>query len=73
VKSNVIILFDIKGIAQKEFILAGQTVNSSFYCYVLQRLHENVRRIRPEHWRQKNWLSHSDNAPSHTSFSIKEF
>jgi hypothetical protein len=27
--------FDIKGIVYKEFILAGQTVNSAYYCDVL--------------------------------------
>jgi hypothetical protein len=28
-----------------------------------------VRRLRPELWRQKNWLLHHDNAPSHFLFS----
>jgi hypothetical protein len=32
-----------------------------------------VRRLRPELWRQKNWLLHHDNAPSHTSFSPENF
>jgi histone-lysine N-methyltransferase SETMAR len=31
VKSMLIIFFDIKGIVHKEFILAGQTVNSAYY------------------------------------------
>jgi hypothetical protein len=35
--------------------------------------HEHVRRLRPELWRQKNWLLHHDNAPSHTFFFTKEF
>jgi uncharacterized OsmC-like protein len=39
---HLIIFFDIKGSVHKEFILAGQTVNSAHYCSVLQRLHENV-------------------------------
>jgi hypothetical protein len=33
VKSMLIIFFDIKGIVHKEFLLAGQTVNSAYYCY----------------------------------------
>jgi hypothetical protein len=49
-KSMLIIFFDIKGIVQKEFVLAGQTVNSAYYCDVLQQLHENVRTLRPELW-----------------------
>jgi hypothetical protein len=41
-KSMLIIFFDIKRIDHKEFILAVQTVNSAYYCDVLQRLHETV-------------------------------
>jgi hypothetical protein len=64
----LIIFFDIKGIVHKEFVLAGQSVNFAFYCNILWRLRENVRRLRPELWRQNNWLSHHANAPSHASF-----
>jgi hypothetical protein len=32
VKSMLITFFDIKGIVHKEFVLAGQTVNSAYYC-----------------------------------------
>jgi hypothetical protein len=53
-------LFYIKGNVHKEFVLAGQTVNSAYYCDVLRRLRENVRRLRPELWRQKNWFLHHD-------------
>jgi hypothetical protein len=67
VRSMLIIFFDIKGNVQNEFILTGQTVNSVYYRDVLQWLRENVRRLRPELWRQKNWLLHHNNAPSHTS------
>jgi hypothetical protein len=42
VKRMFINLFGIKGIAHKEFILAGQTVNSALYSDVLRRLRENV-------------------------------
>jgi hypothetical protein len=34
--SWLIIFFDIKGIVHKEFILAGQTVNSTYYCDILR-------------------------------------
>jgi hypothetical protein len=73
VKSIPIIFFEIKGIVHKEFILTGQAVNSAHYYGVLRRLRENLRRLRPELWRQKGWLLHHDNAPSHISFSIREF
>jgi hypothetical protein len=40
--------FYIKGIVHKEFVLVGQTANSAYYCDVLRRLRENVRRLRQE-------------------------
>jgi hypothetical protein len=35
IKRMLIVFFDIKGIAEKEFILAAQTVNSTYYSDVL--------------------------------------
>jgi len=63
----------IKGIVHKEFVPTGQTVNSGFYCEVLQRLRENVRRHRPQLWREQTWPLHHDNAPSHTSVLTHQF
>jgi hypothetical protein len=37
----LIIFFDIKEIAYKKFILAGQRVYSAYYCEVLLRMLEN--------------------------------
>jgi hypothetical protein len=73
IKIMLIIFFDMKRIVHKEFALAGQTVNFAQYYNVLRRLHENVRRLRPELWRQQNWLLHHDNTASHTSFFTREF
>jgi hypothetical protein len=50
VKSMPIIFFKIKGIVNKEFTLAGQTVTSAYYCDVVWRLHEYVLRLNPELW-----------------------
>jgi hypothetical protein len=36
VKNILIILFDIKGIVYKEFVIVFQIVSSSYYCDVLQ-------------------------------------
>jgi hypothetical protein len=44
----LVIFFDIKGIAHKQFVLAGRTLNSAYYCDVLRRLRENEGRLRPE-------------------------
>jgi hypothetical protein len=46
--------FDIKEIVYKEFVLAGQTVNSTLYCHILQQLHENIQTLRPKLWQQTN-------------------
>jgi hypothetical protein len=73
VKSMLIIFFDIKGIVNNEFALAGQTVSSAYYYNVLRRLHENVRRPRPKLWLKENWLLHHNNALSHTSFLTRNF
>jgi hypothetical protein len=45
VKSIIIIFFDVKRIVHKEIVLAGQTVNSAYYCDVSWRLHESVLRL----------------------------
>jgi hypothetical protein len=50
----LVIFFDITGIVHTEFVLAGKEVNSTYYCDILWRLRENVRRLPPELWRQKN-------------------
>jgi hypothetical protein len=73
VKSMLIIFVDIKRIVHKEFVLTGQTVNSIYYWDILRLLREYVRRLRPELWRQKNWLFHYDKAPTHTSFFTRIF
>jgi hypothetical protein len=72
-KSIPITFFGFKRIAHKEFVLVDQTVNSAYYCDVLWRRREHVRRLRLELWRRENWLLHHDNAPSHTSFFTLEF
>ena len=65
-KSMLICFFDQKGIVHKEFVPRGQSVNAAFYVEVLKRLRENVRRKRPDQWRNNTWL-HYDNAPAHAA------
>jgi hypothetical protein len=50
-----------------------EIVNSGFYCDVLWRLRENVRRRRPELWREQTRMLHHENAPSHTSVLTQQF
>jgi hypothetical protein len=50
----------------REFVPPKMTVNSDFYCDVLRCLRENVRRKRPELWRNHNWLLYHNNVPTRT-------
>jgi hypothetical protein len=51
IRSMLFIFFDIKGNVHKEFILAGQTVNSTYCWDFLWQLCENVLRFHLELWR----------------------
>jgi hypothetical protein len=73
IKSVLTIFFDSKGFVYNGLALAGQAVNSTYYYDALRLLRENEGRLRPELWRQKNWLLHHSDAPSHTSFFAREF
>jgi hypothetical protein len=57
----------------KEFVPTGQIVSSGIYCDVLRQLRKDVRRRRPELWREQSWPLHHDNAPSHTSVLTQQF
>ena len=65
--------FDQEGIVHREFVPPGMTVNADFYCDVLRRLRENVRRKRPQKLQNQNLIFHQDNAPAHRSFKISQF
>jgi hypothetical protein len=68
VNSMLIIFFAIKGIVRKEFFLAGQTVNSAYYCDVLRWMRENMRRLRPELWWKKKGLAVASRQPTVSNF-----
>jgi len=73
VKTMLICFFGIKGLVHFEFVSQGETVNQRFYLEVLKRLHDAVRRKRPELWRSGEWLLHHDNAPAHTALNVRQF
>ena len=64
---------NIQGTVHKEFILPDQTFNDRFYCEVLKRLREGIRRRRPDKWKNNNWFLHHDNAPTHTLLVVRQF
>ena len=43
--------FEIEGIVHKEFVPPGETANGKFYYDVRRRMRENIRRKRPDKWR----------------------
>ena len=57
-KTMLICFFDQEGIVHQEFVPTGMTVNADFYCDVLRRVHENVRRKRPQKWQNQNLILH---------------
>ena len=69
----LICFFDQEGFVHREFVPPGMTVNADFYCDVLRRLRENVRRKRPQKWQNQKLTIHHDNAPAHRSFKVSQF
>ena len=72
-KTMFICFFDQEGIVHREFVPPRVTVNADFYCDVLRRLRENMRRKRPQKWQNQNLIIHHDNAPAHRSFKVSQF
>ena len=69
----LICFFDQEGIVHREFVPPGMTVNVDFYCDVLRRLRENVRRKRPQKWQNQNLIIHHNNASAQRSFKVSQF
>ena len=72
-KTMLICFFDQEGNVHWEFVPPGMTINVDFYCDVLRRLRENVRRKKPRKWQNQNLIIHHDNAPADTSFKVSQF
>ena len=72
VKTLLIAFFDNKGIIHKEFVLAGQTINATFYQAVLNRLLQCIRWVRPELHRTGKWMLLHDNTPAHV-ICVRQF
>jgi hypothetical protein len=69
----LIIFLDFKRILLKEFVLAGQTVNSAYYCDVSRRLLENVSKFRPQIWIKKLSVASLQRTVSHFVFTREFF
>ncbi len=67
-KSTMLIcFFDFHGLLHHEFVPPKTKVTSEFYGKVLARLREQIRKKRPDIWKNSDyWILH-DNAPVHTA------
>jgi hypothetical protein len=59
-------------IVHHEFVPRGRIINAAYYIEVLTHLRENVRRRRPQKWKD-GWILHHDNAPSHMAMAVQQF
>ena len=73
VKVMLTVFFDSEVVVHYEFLPQGRTVNKEYYLDVMQRLHEEVRKKRPDASRVNRWMLQHDNAPSHSSFFVRDF
>ena len=66
------VFFDIRGIVHDEYAPEGQTVTKDYY-QVLRRLHDAVRRKKPDLWTTKNCQLLHNNGQAHSSHMIQTF
>jgi len=52
VKLMLMVLFDSEGVVHYEFLPQGQTVSKEYYLEVMQCLREEVRKKKPDAWRE---------------------
>ena len=60
------VFWDFKGILLIDYLQKGKTINSEYYCNLLDQLNVQIREKRPGLQRKKI-IFHQDNAPAHKS------
>ena len=73
VKTMLFAFFDSNNIIHKEFVPAGQTVNSAFYKEVLKWFLRRIHHVWPGLHRTGQWMLLCDNAPAHCAICVHQF
>lgn len=60
------VFWDAKGILFVDYLQTGKTINSEYYCNLLDKLKEEIQKKRPG-LQKKKIIFHQDNAPCHKS------
>jgi len=60
------LFWDTHGILFIDYLEKGKTINTDYYCALLERLKDEIAKKRP-HMKKKKILFHQDNAPCHKS------
>ena len=71
--SMLIDFVDIRAVVCRECVLDGQTFDGKFYCNVLRRLREDIRRKGLNCGYEGNWTLHDDDALSHRALVTCEY
>jgi hypothetical protein len=61
VKVMLTVFFEYRGVVHSEFLPQGQKINKEYYLSVIRRLRENVRRRRPDFFKENSWILHQNN------------
>jgi len=73
VKTILIVFFDSQGIAHKESVQEGCSVNAEYCKDVLDRLISRIRWVRPALYRTRDFFLLHDNAPAHSAAKILQY
>ena len=60
------VFWDAKGILLVDYLQPGKSINSEYYCNLLDQLHDKIREKRPS-LQKKKIIFHQDNAPAHAA------
>jgi len=61
----LIICFDSQGVAHKEFVPEGKTINTEFYKGVMDRLLKRINWVCPAAFCSQDFFLLHDNVPAH--------